>query len=192
AEETDLKGRVEEKSAKPFELNAAHNAREETIAWEQWHKRICKEISHRTEDRALTMAKLMKLRVLSPSLRSGSIEMHVTVTRDRQVSGVVVKANDNPKVVQAMQDAVASLNGDEAIAFPPNSLRESITIDMVFERGPKILPISKWLKTDFEPVLVDEPEMTETRPADSEAEGTSESGYSKKHVPMPSSERAGP
>lgn len=150
-----LNGRIEETQTKPFELQAAHSVREETLAWEKWHKRLCKEIMHRTEDGAITLAKLGKIRISSPAFKYVSMEMLITVTKDRKITGELLRSAENPKLTHAMEEAVASLNGSDLLTFPLNSEREAISITFTYERGPRILPGTKWIKNDFETVTVD-------------------------------------
>jgi len=123
-----------------FDIGADRNSKELVLAWEKWHKQLCKTIYMRTRRR------------LSFSQAIGTATASITIARNNEVTVSLESSAGDPQISRAYLSAINSLNNNPGLTFPEKSKREFVSFRYSFIRATNITPGYDWIKNDFETV----------------------------------------
>jgi hypothetical protein len=129
--------------AKPpqnFDIGAERNSREMMLAWERWHKQLSQAIYERWQAMAED---------------PGKATVKIFVTKNRQISAQILRANGAPAFEGTIMNAIMSLNGNPGLTFPAKSLRQSVSFEADYIAGANVTPGYSWVKNDYEKIRED-------------------------------------
>lgn len=118
-----------------FDLGAERGSKELTLAWEAWHKQLSAAVYKTWSDIASV---------------PGEATLRITVTKDRQITPVLVRSSGNFEFDQGLLTAVNSLNGNPGLSFPSQSLRQQVSLEADYVASTNIQPGYSWVKNDYE------------------------------------------
>lgn len=134
-----------DESYKPtdFDIGVDKNSAELVLAWERWHKQLCKTIYFRMARRSATAG-------------AGYATVYITVTRDHRITGELQMHSGNSAITSAYMDTIRSLNGNPGLTFPEKSQRNQVSFPYSVLRASNITPGYSWIKNDYETVRYEE------------------------------------
>lgn len=126
-----------------FDIGVDKNSSELVLAWERWHKQLCKTIYFRMIRR-------------SGNAGAGYATVYITVTRDNRINGELQMHSGNTVITSAYLDTINSLNGNPGLTFPDKSQRNQVSFSYTFLRAANITPGYSWNKNDYETIRYEE------------------------------------
>ncbi|HEY9775462.1 MAG TPA: hypothetical protein V6C81_16970 [Planktothrix sp.] len=123
--------------ANKFDLGADRGSKELVLAWEKWHHQLSGVIYQRWSEVASV---------------PGEATLRVTVSRNRQLTVVMVHSSGSPAFDTVLLTTVQSLNGNPGLTFPAKSERNSVTFEADYVAATDIQPGYSWVKNDYEKV----------------------------------------
>lgn len=123
-----------------FDIGADRSSRELLLAWEKWHKQLCKTIYMRTRRR------------LSSYQGIGTATASITITRNNEVTATIDSSSGDRLIGKAYLSAINSLNKNPGLTFPEKSNRDYVSFRYSFIQATNITPGYDWIKNDFETV----------------------------------------
>jgi hypothetical protein len=120
-----------------FDLGAERGSKELTLAWEAWHKQLSAAVYKTWSDIASV---------------PGEATLRITVTKNRQITPMIVRSSGNFEFDQGLLAAVSSLNGNPGLTFPSQSQRQLVSLEADYVAATNIQPGYNWVKNDYEHV----------------------------------------
>jgi hypothetical protein len=120
-----------------FDLGSERGSKELTLAWEAWHKQLSAAVYKTWSDIASV---------------PGEATLRITVTKNRQITPMIVRSSGNFEFDQGLLVAVNSLNGNPGLTFPSQSQRQLVSLEADYVAATNIHPGYNWVKNDYEHV----------------------------------------
>ncbi|HEY9733370.1 MAG TPA: TonB C-terminal domain-containing protein [Drouetiella sp.] len=124
-------------SNKKFDLGAERGDKQLVLAWERWHHQLSQAIYERWSEVAN---------------RPGSATLKIIVTRNRELTPIMVHSSGNAAFDRDLIAAVMSLNGNPGLTFPSKSQRQEVAFEADYVASTNVKPGFSWVKNDYEKV----------------------------------------